>query len=148
MDFLAEHGINLMSRDRFYAMVEEYYRVRPDYLGRGVGFISRLFTESSASALHNDILRIYIDLGFWGFFVWLAACLPIRVWFVAKWQGNRGGILCFAYTAYLLTTASTDNTFYYVYVIGAMALLIMSFKLEDEEKALITAQREALYDEE
>lgn len=144
VNILIEHGINVMSRERFYGMVENYYRIDPGFLGQGVGFISRFFSESDASALHNDILRIYIDLGFWGFFIWMIAAVPIRVWFVSKWQGIQGGILCFAYMTYLIVTATTDNTFYYIYVTGAVAILTMSYKLEDQEERIRSGRREIL----
>lgn len=129
--FLEEHfDLNTMGRTTLNALVEQYYSLTPDYLGQGAGFISRLFSDllvgiSSVRALHNDILALYIDIGFWGFWLWMFAFMPLRVMLVSKWQGIRGGILCACYCLFIIVTAFTDNTIYYVYVIGVSSILTM-----------------------
>lgn len=123
-----EFGINSMGRRLLTDFIEPYYHIGPDYLGRGAGFTSRLFSSQPVGqirALHNDILVLYIDLGFWGFWLWMLAFFPLRVWVVAKRQGVWGGILCACCCLNILATALTDNTIYYVYVIGAAAILPM-----------------------
>lgn len=121
--------IHTMGRQALSAFIEDYYSIGPDFLGRGAGFVSRLFSDLPGKygprALHNDILVLYIDLGFWGFWLWLLAFLPVRAWMVAKWQGIRGGCRCFCYCLFIFLTALTDNTIYYVYVMGAAALFTM-----------------------
>ena len=88
-------------------------------------------TEYTIRALHNDILMLYIDAGFWGFLAWMLCYFPLRTWCVIKWQGLRGGILCLCLEAYILATAATDNTIYYLYVTGALAICLMCPQLED-----------------
>ncbi len=129
--FLEERfDLNTMGRTTLNALVGQYYSLTPDYLGQGAGFTSRLFSDllvgiSSVRALHNDILALYIDIGFWGFWLWMIAFMPLRVMLISKWQGIRGGILCACYCLFIIVTAFTDNTIYYVYVIGASSILTM-----------------------
>lgn len=123
-------GIDTMGRDHLSQFVEEYYYIGPGYMGRGSGFVSKLFNDRPGDiytirALHNDVLGIYVDLGFWGFWMWMLSFLPLRVMLVTKWQGVHGGILCACYSLFVLGTALTDNTIYYIYVIGTAAILTM-----------------------
>lgn len=131
-DFLEKHfDLNTMGRKTLNSLVGQYYKIAPDYLGQGAGFVSRLFSNeligtSTVRALHNDILALYIDIGFWGFWLWMTVFMPLRVMFVSKWQSVRGGIVCACLCLFVLVTAFTDNTIYYVYVIGTVSLLTMS----------------------
>lgn len=132
-------GINSMGRRDLTAFIEEYYFIGPGYPGQGAGFVSRLFSDRQGGewvvrALHNDILAVYIDIGFWGFWLWMLAFVPLRVWTAAGKQGIRAGILCFCCCLYILVTAMTDNTIYYVYVIGTAAILNMNDSLKAEPK--------------
>ena len=134
-DFLErEFGINTMGRRDLMEIVHDYYTIGPDYFGQGAGFVSRLFSDLPGTgitrALHNDVLALYIDMGFWGFWIWMIVFLPMRVWYVAKWQGVRGGTLCACYGLFIIATAITDNTIYYVYVTGAAAILTMGYRLD------------------
>lgn len=141
-EYLEERfGINSMGRSDLTAFIEEYYHIGPDYLGRGAGFVSRLFSDLNdpwfPKALHNDVLVVYIDLGFWGFWLWMLSFFPLRVWTAAKRQGIRGGISCACCCLYIIVTALTDNTIYYVYVIGAAAILMLSGVLSEEQGAVL-----------
>lgn len=138
-DYLEEKfQLDTMGRRFLNDMINQYYEISPAYLGQGGGFISRLFSDMpkdfTIRALHNDVLKVYIDIGFWGFWLWMLSFFPLRVYFVTKWQGSKGGILCACYCLFILVTAFTDNTIYYTYVIGAAAVLIMSYHFRDSLK--------------
>lgn len=136
---LVEHGIFDFLSDRFHMdtmgrrelshFIDEYYWIGPDYLGHGAGFVARLFSdlpeEYTIRALHNDILMIYIDAGFWGFWIWMLCYLPLRVYRIYRQQGPDNGIMCLCLQVYVLATAVTDNTLYYTYVIGALSACVM-----------------------
>lgn len=137
-DFLEnEFQVNTMGRRDLYAFIEDYYTIGPDYFGQGAGFVSRLFSDLPGRyvvrALHNDVLGLYIDIGFWGFWIWMLAFFPMRVWYVTKWQGVRGGILSACYCLFVIITAMTDNTIYYIYVAGATAILTMGYRFDEAE---------------
>ena len=95
---------------------------------------SDLPEEYTIRALHNDILAIYIDNGFWGFWIWMLLYMPYRTWVLCRWQGIRGGILSACLGLFVLLTAMTDNTIYYVYVTAALAICIMSYRIEELER--------------
>lgn len=139
-EFLAlRFNLDTMGRRELSRFIDQYYWIGLDYLGNGAGFVSRLFSdlleEWTIRALHNDILMLYIDTGFWGFWGWMLCYLPLRVWCIHKWQGLQNGILCLCLQTYVLSTATTDNTLYYVYVIGAVAICLMSGRSEEESHA-------------
>ena len=73
---------------------------------------------------------IYIDIGFWGFWLWMLLYMPVRSWAMAKWQDVEGGILCCCAGLFVLLTAMTDNTINYTYVTGSLAISVMSYRLE------------------
>ena len=134
-EFLAlRFDLDTMGRRELSGFIDQYYWIGPNYFGNGAGFVSRLFSDLpedwTIRALHNDILMLYIDIGFWGFWVWMLCYLPLRVWCVSKWRGLRYGVICLCLQAYVLSTAATDNTLYYVYVTGALAICLMSGGLE------------------
>lgn len=130
-EFLEKNwNVDTKGRLDLYLFIEEHYHIGPGYSGQGAGFIARLFEDQTGllrriGALHNDILVIYIDLGFWGFWLWMIAYLPVRSITAAKWQGIHGGILTACYGLFVLSTALTDNTIYYIYMVGTAAILTM-----------------------
>ena len=135
-EFLSSRfGLDTMGRRELSDFIDQYYWIGPNYIGNGAGFVNRMFSdlpeEYTIRALHNDILMLYIDAGFWGFLAWMLCYFPLRTWCVIKWQGLRGGILCLCLEAYILATAATDNTIYYLYVTGALAICLMCPQLED-----------------
>lgn len=137
-EFLSDHfNLDTMGRRELSRYIDDYYWVGPDYLGNGAGFVSRMFSdlpqEYTIRALHNDILAIYIDNGFWGFWIWMLLYMPLRTWVLCKWQGIRGGILSVSLGLFILITAMTDNTIYYVYVTSAVAISAMSYRIEELE---------------
>ncbi len=133
-DLSNEYDVNVMGRSYFYEALSQYYVLNPLFSGNGAGFTSRFLTDNAylgIVALHNDILKVYIDIGFWGFLAWAIAYFPVRIHYIAKWQGIRGGIICLACTGYLFMTAATDNTLYYTYVTGAAALVSMVYHFKE-----------------
>lgn len=123
-------GIDVMGRDHLLEIIRKYYHFGPGYFGYGTGFTIELIYDIRGTGLHNDILMLYIDLGFWGFLVWMTLYFVLKPYYVSKWQGLEGGILAFIYGVYLFVTAATDNTTNYTYVTGTIALLTMAYNLD------------------
>lgn len=130
-DLLAERfNVDTMGRSELYGLIRDYYSVNPSYIGQGAGFVSRFFTDNlneiGVTGLHNDILHVYIDLGFLGFWIWSVMHLPVRTAKLYKRQGSGGAIIAMTLFSYILITGMTDNTIYYTYVTAAVSMLIMS----------------------
>ena len=137
-DYLSQRfGLNTMGRKELSEFIDQYYWIGPDFFGNGAGFVTRLFSDLPAEytirALHNDILMIYIDVGVWGFWGWMLCYFPLRVWNIYRRKGLKDGILCLSLQVYVLVTAMTDNTLYYIYVTGALSICLMSCLLEEQE---------------
>ncbi len=124
-------GVNLMGRDNLLAKVKEYFYFSPGYPGYGAGFTYELMNDLKGTGLHNDIVALYVDIGFWGFIFWMVFYVPVKVYLVSKLQDIKGGMLAIAYSVYLLVTAFTDNTMNYTFVTGTIALMIMAYGLDN-----------------
>lgn len=114
--WLEEIGVNTMSRADMYDQVKEYYTFSPDYMGHGMGYLSYQLTrvrELWETAIHNDFLQFYIDLGFWGYIAWLLSLTVLRVWYFGRRNKTDCAILAFALTCYILILSTTDNTLNY-----------------------------------
>lgn len=133
----ARFGLDTMGRRELSRFIDQYYWIGADFLGNGAGFVTRMFSDLPAEytirALHNDVLMLYIDIGFWGFLVWMLCYFPLRVSAIYRQQGVKDGILCLCLQVYILITAMTDNTIYYTYVTGALAICLMSRGLTERE---------------
>lgn len=132
--YLESLGINTMGRAYLSNYVDQYYTMTPEFLGHGTGFVSRLMSmREKVRALHNGPLQIYIDNGFWGFWFWGLAFMPIRISHFTKTCGGKVGLIVFCSTLALLLTAMTDNTIYYSNVLGAMCMVFMYYRMEGEK---------------
>lgn len=85
------------------------------------------------AALHNDILKDYIELGFIGFFLiyyYLFVHMPMKIFGTIKSKNVK---ILIALMIYLLVTLFTDNVFEYIAFMGAFMVILASLKIEDEE---------------
>ena len=133
-------GINAMGRVEMFANLEPYYDISITYMGRGTGF-ERFVDWASGVVydtprrtimqIHNDFLRMYLNIGFTGYLVWLWGYLMVRLryWF---WQGGKdAGCLFLGICIYCFVLYATDNTIYYPYTMLACAIVPMSCHFND-----------------
>ena len=131
--WLEEIGIDTMSRADIYDQVEDYYTFSPDYAGHGMGYLSYQLTrvvELWETAIHNDFLQFYIDLGFWGYIAWLLSLTVLRVWYFGRGNKTDSAILAFAMTCYMLILSTTDNTLNYQMFYTCTDLLIIGHRFD------------------
>lgn len=125
---LEEAGIDTSGRVKIYKAVDEFYTFDPGFLGNGIGFLTyRLNTDMSigVAAIHNDFLQHYIDLGFWGYIIWLLSLTLVRLWYFGRKGKTDNAIITFMLTVYLIVVSSTDNTMSYPLLTGVLAILMM-----------------------
>ena len=116
-----EFGIAMLGRDRLYAFMEPYYDLSIAFPGYGFNFVRTFLgglqelgiSEFETASLHNEIVRQYIECGFWGYLIWSYYELKIR----PQWMGQKHGcetmhmyMLC---SIFIFATYLTDNTMYY-----------------------------------
>ena len=138
-------GIDTKGRDVIYQDVNEWYSFSPVFLGQGLGYVSRtmatlaesmreLLGDSvyTAGEIHNDILRNYIELGFYAFPVWLYLMTVFRIRYFTKNYGGKAGVVVVLSLTYMFITYTTDNTYYYNLPNLAFALLPMTYAFQEE----------------
>lgn len=127
-------GINLGGRGQLWEAFQNDYKFTPLFRGYGVGYVTRtislltqrgvgVFGTHGFGGLHNDILTMYIELGFAGWVLWLWDCWYGRTVRVFRSFGSRAAQLLLCETAYVFVTYTTDNTAFYCYVNTVFMLL-------------------------
>lgn len=130
---LEQAGINTSGRVEIYNAVDKFYEFHPGFLGNGIGFLTyqlNEFMSVGVGAVHNDFLQHFIDLGFWGYIIWLVSMVLIRVCYFGRKGNIENAILTFMLTLYLIIVSSTDNTMNYPLLTGVLAMLMMGNSYE------------------
>ena len=137
--------IDTMGRDKLYAAFQEVYEFSPTFRGFGIGYVTRyisimteakigVFGTHNFGGMHNDIVTMYIELGFWGFAFWIWYSWNGRIVWCQKEFGMQTALLLLYETIYGFVTYATDNTVFYCYINTVFMLLPMAFALGEQEK--------------
>ena len=156
-DTLESMGMDTKGRDMLYRYVARQYSISPTFLGRGLGFSSTAWDLTGLigpewrgvhqDAYHNEFVRMYVEVGFFGYIVWFIFYLPVRLSYMWKHGGKRAGILTLAFSIYCMITYATDNTLYY-YFINLSTFILMLVELMPDEETERKANYEDSLDEE
>ncbi|MBR5285032.1 MAG: O-antigen ligase family protein [Clostridia bacterium] len=127
-ELLEEAGINTSGRVGVYHAVDEFYQFDPAFLGNGIGFLTyqlNTFMYMGVASVHNDFLQHFIDLGFWGYIIWLVTMIFARVLYFGKKGNLDNAIITFILMVYLIVVSATDNTMNYPLLTCVLAMLMM-----------------------
>ena len=127
-ELLEKAGINTSGRVEIYNAVDDFYEFSPGFLGNGIGFLTyqlNTFMKVGVASVHNDFLQHFIDLGFWGYIIWLVSMTLVRVWYFGRNGKVENAIITFILTLYLIIVSTTDNTINYPLLTGVLAILMM-----------------------
>ncbi len=139
--FLQSLGIDMMGRDVLWSLPNDYYQLSP--LWKGLGFegvtdlVNTWYREGLINRpypLHNDILKIFIELGALGFTLW---AVIQYILYPAYWMGRhdtKTGMLYMALLAYMTATYLTDNTAFYFWSCVGLRLIPMSYSYRIAER--------------
>ena len=133
-ELLEKAGINTSGRVEIYNAVDEFYEFNPYFLGNGIGFLTyqlNTFMNVGVASVHNDFLQHFIDLGFWGYIIWLVSMTLVRVWYFGRKGNVENAIITFMLTLYLIIVSTTDNTMNYPLLTGVLAMLMMGNAFEE-----------------
>ena len=127
--WMEEAGLDTMGRADVYEAVDGLYEVSPAFLGNGMGYLTYQIGETdnfdlAVDTIHNDILQMYIDLGFWGFAVWMLSFATLRIWYFGRRGRAAEGVNAFVLVLFMLLVSTTDNTMNYPLVHTTLAILI------------------------
>lgn len=131
---LEEAGIETSGRVVIYEAVDKFYNFSPDFLGNGIGFLSYQLSMNmkvGVTSVHNDFLQYFIDLGFWGYILWLISMTLVRVCYFGKKGRIDNAIITLALTIYLLIVSSTDNTVNYPLLTTVLAVIMIGHGFDE-----------------
>ena len=138
---LEQAGIDTSGRVVIYNAVDRFYEFSPGFLGNGIGFLTyQLSTNMNVgvSSVHNDFLQYFIDLGFWGYILWLSSMTLLRVWYFGKNGKVDNAIITFALSVYLVIVSSTDNTMNYPLLTTVFAIIMIGDGFDDKVRKIET----------
>ena len=135
---LEKAGINTSGRVEIYDAVDKFYEFSPEFLGNGIGFLTyQLSTNMNVgvSSVHNDFLQYFIDLGFFGYLLWLISMTLVRVCYFGKKDQTDSAILTLALTVYLVIVSSTDNTMNFPLLTTVLAILMIGHGFDESVRS-------------
>ena len=121
-------GINTSGRVVIYNAVDKFYEFSPEFLGNGIGFLTyqlSTFMNVGVNSVHNDFLQYFIDLGFWGYILWLISMTVLRTCYFGSKGNVENAIITLALTVYLVIVSSTDNTLNYPLLTTVLGVLMI-----------------------
>ena len=141
MNMLETFGVDTMGRTSAWDMASEYYDFSPTFLGRGFESVDAIVKEwvvqgktKKALPLHNDYLRMFIELGFYGFTIWVVVQYIIYPIIWKKAYNSRTACMYMCIFVYMSFTFMTDNTAFLYWSTMALRLLPMAFASGEEKE--------------
>ena len=131
---IEKSGVNTSGRAEIYNAVDKFYEFSPEFLGNGIGFLTyQLSTNMNVgvSSVHNDFLQYFIDLGFWGYILWLVSMTAVRVCYFGKKGKTENAIITLVLTIYLVIVSSTDNTMNYPLLTTVLAIIMIGHGFDE-----------------
>lgn len=141
MNMLEALDIDTMGRTSAWDMASEYYEFSPTFLGRGFESVDAIVKEwvvqgkaKKALPLHNDYLKMFIELGFCGFAVWVGAQYILYPIIWKKTYNSKTACMYMCILIYMSFTFMTDNTAFLYWSTVALRLLPMAFASGEENE--------------
>ena len=132
--FLESHGVDMMGRDVLWSLPNKYYELSPFWKGLGFESVTELVNQwyqegliNRAYPLHNDILKIFIELGAPGFTLWAGIHYILFPAYWMKRHDTQTGMLYMAILMYMTASYLTDNTAFYFWCSIGLRLIPMSY---------------------
>ncbi len=144
-ELMEKGGLDTSGRAGIYKSVDKYYEFSPFFLGHGIGFLTYQLNENMSigvNSIHNDFLQFYVDLGFWGFLLWLYSMTFMRTGYFGRRGHGDEKIVVFSVLMYMIISSSTDNTLNYQLFNSATAMIMIGHGFDGR----VREQEERLFD--
>jgi hypothetical protein len=133
--------IDTMGRQGLYAAFRSVYDFKPTFRGYGIGYVTRyisimteqkvgVFGKHEFGGMHNDIVTLYIELGFVGFSLWIWYEWRCRILWIMKKFGLKAVKPLLYGTIYTFVTYATDNTVFYCYINTIFMLIPLAYTVK------------------
>lgn len=133
-------GIDMMGREYLWQLAGPYYRFSPTYMGRGFEFVDKIVVEwysvgliNHAYPFHNDILKVFVELGFPGFLLWSVIQYILYPVFFSKYGDTKSAVLYCSVLGYMTVTYLTDNTAFYFWSTLSLKLIVLGYTVYRRE---------------
>lgn len=126
----SRYSINTMGRVDMWRIFASYFNMSPGFYGQGIGWVFEKLAEIGRVAfnnLHNDLLATYLEIGFFGFLMWLLSYVYIAVVLSKKTDVVYKYFIIVA-IGYTLINYFTDNIVIYVNYWFPLNLLLLYAK--------------------
>lgn len=137
---LKKFGIDMMGRDYLWSLANEYYDYSIFYVGRGFEYVDSIIAKWYGAGLinepypfHNDILKVFVEMGFMGFMFWSVIQYVAAPIFWQKQTDQQTTLLYMCELAYMTVTYLTDNTAFYFWSTMALRLVALSYSIERQK---------------
>lgn len=136
-------GIDMMGRDYIWQLTNKYYTLSPIYMGNGFEFVdtvARQWVEegilNAGFMFHNDILKVFVELGFPGFLIWSVLQYVIYPIFWLKYADAKTACLYWCILGYMTITYLTDNTAFYFWSTMSLKLVVLAYAVQRKKNFL------------
>ncbi len=103
-------GANVTGRQNVYRNLARYYEISPLYIGKGFTFVDKTMYDTTGFSAHNTVVRMYAELGFIPFIIWIVWYLiriPLKI--LNKF-GEKNALIVMTSTLYLFFTYCIGNS--------------------------------------
>ena len=130
-------GIDMMGRDYLWSMANPYYEFSVTYLGHGFEYVDTIIGQWYNAGLinepfpfHNDILKVFVEMGFPGFLLWSVIQYVLTPLFWQRYADQQTTLLYLCELGYMTVTYLTDNTAFYFWSTMALRLVTLAYTME------------------
>ena len=102
-------GINSLGRTEIYTYASNFYSINPFYLGYGLGALNKIMFQQIDFTAHNEIIRLYTELGFLPFFIGVYYYFYFIPTHISKYQSKEVAISYLICTVGLLGLSILGN---------------------------------------
>lgn len=130
-------GVDMMGRDYLWSMANPYYEFSITYLGHGFEYVDTIIAQWYSAGLinhpypfHNDILKVFVEVGFPGFLLWSGIQYVLTPLFWQRYADQQTALLYMCELGYMTVTYLTDNTAFYFWSTMALRLVTFAYAME------------------
>lgn len=124
-------------RIKVYNFMRSIYTVSPFYLGKGYSYVNYILGNQKGllGTSHSDLVRVYVEMGFWGFIAWIWYYFSYIPRVIYKKYSKIAGKMFMMFSFYIFSTYFLDNTLtmfanQFVYYIIPISILHNEYQME------------------
>ena len=133
---LLRFDIDMMGRDCLWSLANPYYEFSITYIGHGFEYVDTIVTQwynegilNHPYPFHNDILKVFVEVGFPGFMLWSGIQYVLTPLFWQRYADQQTTLLYMCELGYMTVTYLTDNTAFYFWSAMALRLLPLAYAM-------------------